>query len=86
MLFRSAQLWVVGPGNKAVRREIQAERTLGANWVVTAGLNPGDKVIVQGTANLKPNIAIRPVPAETPQKIEPPRKGDATGAAKSKGG
>jgi membrane fusion protein (multidrug efflux system) len=82
----NAQLWVVGPGNKAVRREIKAERTLGANWVVTGGLNPGDKVIVQGTANLKPNAAIRPVPAETPQKIETPRKGESAGAAKSKGG
>ncbi|NYT42779.1 efflux RND transporter periplasmic adaptor subunit [Sphingomonas sp. R-74633] len=81
-----AQLWVVGPDNKAVRRDIVADRVQGANWVVTAGLSPGDKVITQGVANLKPNAAIKPVPADTPQKIEAPRKGQATGAAKSKGG
>ena len=82
----SAQLWVVGPGNKAVRRDVTADRTQGAFWVITKGLNPGDKVITQGIANLKPNADIRPVPADTPQKIETPRKGQGTGASKSKGG
>ncbi len=81
----NAQVWIVGPGNKAIAREIVADRTLGANWVVTGGLSPGDKVIVQGIANLRPNGDIRPVPADTPQRIEAPRKGQA-GAAKSKGG
>ena len=82
----AAQLWVVGPDNKAVRRDVTAERTQGAYWVITKGLNPGDKVITQGIANLKPNADIRPVPADTPQKIEQPRKGQDTGASKSKGG
>ncbi|MEP9359543.1 efflux RND transporter periplasmic adaptor subunit [Sphingomonas sp. KR3-1] len=82
----NAQLWVVGADNKAVRRDITADRAMGANWVVTAGLNPGDKVITQGIANLKPNAVIKPVPADTPQKIVAPRKGEGTSAAKSKGG
>ncbi len=82
----AAQLWVVGPDNKAVRRDVTAERTQGAFWVITQGLNPGDKVITQGIANLKPNADIRPVPADTPQKIEPPRKDQGAGASKSKGG
>jgi membrane fusion protein, multidrug efflux system len=82
----TAQLWVVGPDNKAARRDVTAERTQGAYWVITKGLNPGDKVITQGIANLKPNADIRPVPADTPQKIEQPRKGQDAGASKSKGG
>jgi len=81
-----AQLWVVGANNKAERRNVTADRTQGAYWVITKGLNPGDKVITQGIANLKPNADIRPVPADTPQKIEAPRKGQGTGASKSKGG
>ncbi|CAN5324777.1 efflux RND transporter periplasmic adaptor subunit [soil metagenome] len=79
----AAKLWVVGPGNKAVQRAVVAERTQGANWVVTSGLNPGDKVIVQGVANLKPNAAIRPVPANSPQRIAPPKQGDG---GQAKGG
>ncbi len=85
----NAKLWVVGADNKAVQREIVADRALGANWVVTRGLNAGDKVIVQGVANLRPNIAIRPVPANAPQKIEAPRGaagGQSGGGSRNKGG
>jgi len=81
----NATVYVVGPGNRAVARAVVAERTLGANWVVTQGLAPGDKVIVQGTANLRPDAEIRPVPVTTPQRIEAPKGGQSGGAAK-KGG
>ncbi|GAA0736709.1 efflux RND transporter periplasmic adaptor subunit [Sphingomonas sp. ABOLD] len=82
----NATVYVVGPGNKAVARTVVADRTIGQNWVITQGLAPGDKVIVQGTANLKPDIDIKPVPANTPQKIEPPKKGQGQGGAQTKGG
>lgn len=80
----NATVWVVGPGNRAVARTVVAARTLGADWVVTQGLAPGDKVIVQGTANLRPDAEIRPVPYTTPQRIEAPKAGQ--GGAAKKGG
>ena len=67
-----ATVWIVGSGNKAVQRTVQAVRAEGANWVVTGGLRPGDKVITQGTANLRPDAEIRPVPASAPQQPKPP--------------
>lgn len=88
----NATVYVVGPGNRAIARTVVAERTEGANWVVTQGLAPGDKVIVQGVANVRPDIAVRPVPAAAPQRIEPPRPGQAgqaggaAGGGKAKGG
>ncbi len=83
----NATVFVVGPGNRAIARTVIATRTEGANWVVTQGLAPGDKVIVQGTANLRPDAEIRPVPYTTPQKIEAPKDGqNAQGAATKKGG
>lgn len=72
-----ATLFVVGPNNHAVQRTVQAERTDGRFWVVTGGVQPGDKVIVQGLATLKPNQPIRPVPSTAPQRIEPPKKNGA---------
>lgn len=75
----AAQVWIVGPGNKAVKRGVTADHTNGANWVVTSGLNPGDKVIVQGTSGLKPNAELKPVPANSPQNIAPPKGGQAKG-------
>lgn len=71
----NATVYVVGAGNKAAARTVIAERALGANWVVTQGLAPGDKVIVQGTGNLRPDADIRPVPASAPQPIQPQAKG-----------
>ena len=38
---------VVGKNNMAELRVIQADRTVGTNWLVTGGLKPGDKVIVE---------------------------------------
>lgn len=83
----NATVYVVGPGNRAVARTVVAARTEGANWVVTQGLAPGDKVIVQGTANLRPDAEIRPVPYTAPQRIEAPKGGqNAQGSAAKKGG
>ena len=65
----NATLFVVGPGNRAVQRTVKADRTMGTDWVVTGGLAPGEKVITQGTANLKDGAQIKPVPASTPQKV-----------------
>jgi membrane fusion protein (multidrug efflux system) len=75
----NATVFVVGPGNRAVQRTIQADRTLGTDWVVTGGLAPGEKVITQGTANLKDGAPIKPVPASAPQKV-----GGRPGAMKSR--
>jgi membrane fusion protein (multidrug efflux system) len=66
-----AFVFVVGAGNKAERRKVVADRTVGANWVVSAGLRVGDKVITQGTANLRNAAELRPVPASAAQRIEP---------------
>lgn len=68
----NATVYVVGAGNKAEQRRIAAKRTQGANWVVTEGVKPGEKVVVQGTAALRPGQALKPVPANTPQRIVPP--------------
>lgn len=71
---------VVGPDNKAIERQVTADRVVGANWVVTAGLNPGDKVIVEGTAKAKAGQPVKPVPAGSPQKLQAPTKSGASAA------
>jgi membrane fusion protein (multidrug efflux system) len=66
-----AYVFIVGPANKAVRRNVAAERTYGTNWVVTGGLRPGDRVITQGLANLREGAPLKPVAASTPQRVAP---------------
>lgn len=82
----AASVFIVGPDNKAVQRSVTAERTQGAYWVVTNGLRPGEKVITQGLANIKPNGAIRPVAAESPQRVVPPPQGASKPTGKNVGG
>ena len=80
-----AFVFVVGAGNKAERRKVLADRTYGDAWVVTSGLRPGDKVITQGTNNLRSGASIKPVPASAPQKIEPGKPGAGGGQGKRGG-
>ena len=81
----AATVTLVGPGDRAVQRKVTAERTQGSYWVVTAGLQPGDRVIVQGLGKLRPGQSIRPVPASAPQRIQAPPQGEGGGEQK-KGG
>ena len=82
----NATLFVVGPGNRAVQRTVVTARTQGPYWVVTQGLAPGEKVISQGTANLKDGAQIKPVPASAPQKVKAPPPGAMKAMQKQRGG
>ena len=84
----NATVFVVGQNNTAEARKIVASRTQDSFWVVTKGLNPGDKIITQGLGKIKPHAPIKPVPADAPQKIKPRKDGDGKGGEKSgaKGG
>lgn len=57
-----ATVMVVGRGDLAELRPVQTSRTLGANWVVTGGVRPGDRVIVEGAMMLRPGMPVRPRP------------------------
>jgi membrane fusion protein, multidrug efflux system len=85
-----ATVMLVGPGNKAIQRTVRADRTQGTAWVVTEGLRPGDRIIVQGLgAQLRPGTTVRPVPANAPQRVAPPspeqmeQQGEAKGKSKA---
>jgi len=81
----NATLFVVGPGNRAVQRTVVTARTMGPYWVVTQGLAPGEKVITQGTANLRDGAQIKPVPANAPQKVQAPPPGALKAMQKQRG-
>jgi membrane fusion protein (multidrug efflux system) len=57
---------VVGNDNKVVLRQLVTSGTYGSNWVVESGLNPGDRVIVQGTDKAKPGMQVKTVAAQFP--------------------
>ena len=67
----TATVLLVGPGDKAVLREVTTDRTIGDKWLVTKGLNPGDKVIVEGLGKIKVGQKIVPVVAGSKPRARP---------------
>jgi len=51
---------VVGKNNMSELRVIQADRTSGDNWLVTGGLKPGEKVIVDAGPLVRPGVPVKP--------------------------
>ncbi|HEX4183088.1 MAG TPA: efflux RND transporter periplasmic adaptor subunit [Caulobacteraceae bacterium] len=58
--------FVIGADGKAELRTLETSRAVGTKWVVTKGLSPGDKLIVDGLINVQPGIAVKAVPAGPP--------------------
>jgi membrane fusion protein, multidrug efflux system len=56
-----ATVLLVGPKNMVTQRVIQVSSNVGDDWIVTGGLQPGDKVIVDGLLNATPGQAVSPV-------------------------
>lgn len=52
-------------------REINAVKAVGNQWLVTAGLRPGDRVIVSGLQRIRPGIKARVLPSKlnTPDTV-----------------
>ena len=51
---------VVGAKGMAELRVIEASRTVGTNWLVSGGIKPGDRVIVDAGPLLHPGIPVKP--------------------------
>ena len=53
---------VVGAKGMAEPRILQADRSVGNSWLVTSGLKPGDKVIVDAGPLVRPGSPVKPQP------------------------
>jgi len=56
-----ALVMVVNAQNKVETRTIQASEAVGDRWLVSNGLNPGDKVIVSGIQHIKAGATVTPM-------------------------
>jgi len=55
---------VVDAEGKVAQRPLKVERTIGDQWLVSAGLEAGDKVIAEGMQKARPGAAVKEVPFE----------------------
>src|SRR5271170_2247233 len=74
---------VVGPDNTVELRTIETDRAIGDQWMVTSGLKPGDRVIVEGIQSAKPGAKVVPEEYRPPdEKTAQPPTAAAQGPAK----
>ena len=57
---------VVGANNTVEARPLKTARTLGTQWLIDAGLQPGDRVIVEGLQRANPGATVQPMEASAP--------------------
>ena len=57
---------LVNPQGEVVARQLEAERAIGAFWLVENGLEPGDRLIVSGLQKVRPGAKVKPVEADVP--------------------
>jgi membrane fusion protein (multidrug efflux system) len=50
--------WIVDKDGKAERRNLELDRTVGNQWLVSKGLNPSDRVIVEGGDRVQPGMSV----------------------------
>jgi membrane fusion protein (multidrug efflux system) len=65
------QAYVVGAGDKLEIRPLTVSRAIGNAWLVTSGLKPGDRLVMDGTMMLQPGMPVQPVawtPPPAPSK------------------
>jgi membrane fusion protein, multidrug efflux system len=53
---------VLAPDNKANFRPVKVGERVGPDWVITEGLKPGEKVIVQGFMKVREGVPVSPKP------------------------
>jgi len=75
------QLIVLTPDNKAMFRPVKVGERVGPNWIITEGLNPGERVVVEGILKIQQFAAQAPELAKEGIPVIPKPYVPATAAA-----
>lgn len=71
---------VIDAENKVEQRMVQTATTVGANWLISSGLQVGDRLIVDGFQRIQPGMTVTPVAADgTPGGTPPATSADTSG-------
>jgi len=73
--------YVVGPDNTLQLRTLETERTMGDQWVVRSGLEPGDQLVVEGLPRARDGEKVKVVPWQSAARTALPPAPTAPQAA-----
>lgn len=65
-------VFTVGQGDKIEAHPVKTGARIGDAWLIEQGLQPGDRVVVEGLLTVRPGLVVHPVPyQEKPAPAEP---------------
>jgi membrane fusion protein (multidrug efflux system) len=66
---------VVDSANTVSIRPVTVGERSGSQWIIEGGLKPGERVIVEGLQQIRPNLVVKPEPfvAPSPEPTSTPR-------------
>jgi RND family efflux transporter MFP subunit len=62
----SYRVAVVGGDNKVSIRSVKVGNRAGSMWIIEEGLNPGERVVAEGTQRVRPDVVVNPKPFVAP--------------------
>lgn len=65
-LQTSYEVAVLGAENRAEIRTVEVGERLGSLWVISQGLKPGERVVVEGMQRLRDGESVKPIPWASP--------------------
>ncbi|WP_236903990.1 efflux RND transporter periplasmic adaptor subunit [Comamonas serinivorans] len=74
-----ANVWLLSAEDTLTRQPVTLSRAIGNQWLVEAGLKPGDRIVVDGFQRVRAGIQVKPVDA--PATISPVNAASARAAA-----
>lgn len=74
---------IVNAEGKVEQRMLTLDRAIGDKWLVSAGLVPGERVIVEGIQKVKPGVSVKVIPFDDSRKDVTKPGNTAQPAAKS---
>lgn len=80
----TATVLVVNAKSMIETRDVMADTAVGTNWLITSGLKPGEKVVVEGLLKARPGAKVKVVPAGSKAAAQGGGKGPGMPAATRK--
>jgi RND family efflux transporter MFP subunit len=62
----SYQVAVVGSDNKIKIETVEVGERIGSQWIISKGLQPGERVVAEGTQKVRPGMQVNPKPYAPP--------------------
>lgn len=67
----NASVMVVDAAGTVQARTVQVSRTIGDKWLVDEGLNPGERVIIEGLQKVRPGVTVQATEVAPPDPVSP---------------